>query len=132
MVVLVVLAVVLVVLVLVLVVLGVVLEQVEAVAKPLLLPVLKKLIIYFELYPHPEKERHVYFSTTVFKTVVKNVLDRQTLIFTVAIFLPHQKQYTFSKSSNENRRFFGGLAAPVAANSGKKTCAFSYCKFKQS
>ena len=26
------------------------------------------------------------FSTTVFKTVVKNVLDRQTLIFTVAIF----------------------------------------------
>ena len=72
------------------------------------------------------------FSTTVFKTVVKNVLERQTLCFTVANVLHYQKQYTFSKSSNETRRICGGLAAPVAANSGKKTCAFSYCKFKQS
>ena len=31
------------------------------------------------------------FSTTVFKTVVKNVLDRQNLDFTVAKFFPHQK-----------------------------------------
>ena len=66
---------------------------------------------------------NTYF-TTVFKTVVKNVLDRQTLCFTVAIFSPHQKQYTCSKSSNENRRFSGKLAAPVAANSGKKHVHF--------
>ena len=31
------------------------------------------------------------------------------------------------QNSNENRRFSGGLAAPDFANSGKKTCAFSYC-----
>ena len=46
---------------------------------------------------------NTYF-TTVFKTVVKNVLDRQTLYFTVANCLRSQKQYTFSKNSNETRR----------------------------
>ena len=45
---------------------------------------------------------NTYF-TTVFKTVVKNVLDRQTLIFTVANFLRSQKQYTFSKNSRNNK-----------------------------
>ena len=37
---------------------------------------------------------NTYF-TTVCKTVVKNVLDRQTLYFTVANFSPCIKQYTF-------------------------------------
>ena len=64
------------------------------------------------------------FSTTVFKTVVKNVLDRQTLYFTVANFRPCIKQYTFSKNSNETRRICAGLAAPVVANSGKKNVHF--------
>ena len=66
---------------------------------------------------------NTYF-TTVFKTVVKNVLDRQTLIFTVANFFQYEKRYYFEKNSNENRRFFAALAAPDFANSGKKTCAF--------
>ena len=61
---------------------------------------------------------NTYFST-VFKKAVKNVLDRQTLCFTVAIFSAHQKQYTFSTNSNETRRIWGILAAPVVANSGK-------------
>ena len=47
---------------------------------------------------------NTYF-TTVFKTVVKNVLDRQTLYFTVANFLRSQNEDTFSKNSNENRRY---------------------------
>ena len=67
---------------------------------------------------------NTYFAT-VFKTVVKNVLARQTLIFTVANFVQYEKQYTFSKNSNETRRISPILAAPVVANSGKKTCAFS-------
>ena len=46
---------------------------------------------------------NTYF-TTVFKTVVKNVLDRQTLYFTVAKFLRSQNEDTFLKNSNETRR----------------------------
>ena len=60
-----------------------------------------------------------YFST-VFKKAVKNVLDRQTLCFTVAKFFHYEKQYTFSKNSNETRRIWGRLAAPDFANSGIK------------
>ena len=63
---------------------------------------------------------NTYF-TTVLKTVVKMVLDRQTLIFTVANFFLCLKQDTFSKSSNETRRIWSLLAAPVVANSGNKT-----------
>ena len=68
---------------------------------------------------------NTYFST-VFKKAVKNVLDRQTLCFTVANFSAHQKQYTFSKNSNETRRIWGRLAAPDFANSGKKLFTSSY------
>ena len=68
---------------------------------------------------------NTYFST-VFKKAVKNVLDRQTLCFTVANFSAHQKQYTFSKNSNETRRIWGRLAAPDFANSGKKHMHFPY------
>ena len=64
------------------------------------------------------------FSTTVFRTVVKNVLDRQTLYFTVAFFFHYEKQYTFSNNSNETRRNWGTLAAPDFANSGKKHMHF--------
>ena len=46
---------------------------------------------------------NTHFST-VFKKTVKNVLDRQTLCFTVAILFHYEKQYTFSKNSNETRR----------------------------
>ena len=67
----------------------------------------------------------ITYFTTVFKTVVKNVLDRQTLIFTVAIFFQYEKHYYFSKNCSENARIRGILAAPDFANSGKKTCAFS-------
>ena len=74
---------------------------------------------------------NTYF-TTVFKTVVKMVLDRQTLIFTVAIFFQYENEDCFSKNSNETRRIWAILAAPVAANSGKKICAFSYCSRGQS
>ena len=42
-----------------------------------------------------------YFST-VFKTVVKNALDRQTLYFTVANCVHYEKQYTFSKKLERN------------------------------
>ena len=38
---------------------------------------------------------------------MKNALDRQTLIFTVAIFLRSQNEDTFSKNSNENARDLG-------------------------
>ena len=46
---------------------------------------------------------NTYF-TTVFKTVVKNVLDRQTLYFTVANFRTREKQHLIFKNSNETRR----------------------------
>ena len=68
---------------------------------------------------------NTYF-TTVFKTVVKNVLDRQTLYFTIAFFSPCIKQYTCSNNSNETRRNCGGLAAPDFANSGKKNKWFPF------
>ena len=68
---------------------------------------------------------NTYFST-VFKKAVKNVLDRQTLCFTVANFFHYEKQYTFSKNSNETRRIWGLLAAPDFANSGKKHVHFPY------
>ena len=51
-------------------------------------------------------------------------MGRQTLYFTVANFPMTQKQHLIFKNSNETRRIWGGLAAPVAANSGKKTCDF--------
>ena len=51
---------------------------------------------------------NTYFST-VFKKAVKNVLDRQTLCFTVAIFFHYEKQYTFSKKLQRERP---QLAAP--------------------
>ena len=66
---------------------------------------------------------NTYFST-VFKKAVKNGLDRQTLCFTVANFVHYEKQYTFSKNSNETRRICGQLAAPDFANSGKNMCIF--------
>ena len=68
---------------------------------------------------------NTYFST-VFKKAVKNVLDRQTLCFTVANFVHYEKQYTFSKNSNETRRICGALAAPDFANSGKRHVHFHY------
>ena len=43
----------------------------------------------------------------------------------------HQKQYIISKNSNENARIWGTLAAPVAANSGRKTCAFPYVNWER-
>ena len=46
---------------------------------------------------------NTYFSA-VFKKAVKNTLDRQTLCFTVANVFHYEKQYTFSKNSNETRR----------------------------
>ena len=55
-------------------------------------------------------------------------MDRQTLYFTVANFSAMIKQYTFSKNSNETRRIWGTLAAPVVAYSGKKHKVF-LCKF---
>ncbi len=39
-------------------------------------------------------------------------------------FSAHQKQYTFSKHSNETRRICAALAAPDFANSGKHMCIF--------
>ena len=33
----------------------------------------------------------------------------------------------FQKNCSENTRYSATLAAPDSANSGKKTCAFSYC-----
>ena len=65
------------------------------------------------------KNRLNTYFTTVFKTVVKNVLDRQTLYFTVANFFEYEKRYFFEKNSNETRRIQGILAAPEFANSGK-------------
>ena len=64
------------------------------------------------------------FSTTVFKTVVKNVLDRQTLIFTVAIFFNTKNNTLFQKTAARTPASEGSASAPVAANSGKKTCDF--------
>ena len=64
------------------------------------------------------------YVTTVFQTVVKNALDRQTLCFTVATFFHYEQQYTFSNNSNETRRNCGALAAPDFANSGKNMCIF--------
>ena len=39
-------------------------------------------------------------------------------------FFYYEKQYTFSKNSNETRRIWGRLAAPDFANSGKNICIF--------
>ena len=53
----------------------------------------------------------ITYFTTVFKTVVKNVLDRQTLYFTVAFCSPSVKQYNFSKQLERNSphlRYTGG------------------------
>ena len=36
----------------------------------------------------------------------------------------YEKQYTFSKNSNETRRICGQLAAPDFANIGKNICIF--------
>ena len=41
-----------------------------------------------------------------------------------------EKQYCFAKNSNENTRNWARLAAPVAANSGRKTCAFPYVNWE--
>ena len=72
-----------------------------------------------------KKVLNTYFST-VFKKAVKNILDRQTLCFTVAFCFHYEKQYTFSNNSNETRRICGLLAAPDFANSGKKHVHFPY------
>ena len=53
-------------------------------------------------------------------------MGRQTLYVTVANGSAMIKQYTFSKNSNETRRIWGYLAAPVVANSGKKHVHFPY------
>ena len=45
-------------------------------------------------------------------------------------FNQYLKQYTFAKNSNENTRIWGTLLAPVAANSGRKTCAFPYVNWE--
>ena len=73
---------------------------------------------------------NTYF-TTVFKKAVKNVLDRQTLCFTVANVFYYEKQYTCSKNSNENRRYWAILAAPVVANSGKEPHVVFLCNLKR-
>ena len=48
-------------------------------------------------------------------------------VLPLQIFATITNKITFSQNCSENRRFSARLAAPVAANSGKKTCAFSYC-----
>ena len=55
----------------------------------------------------------------------KSVSNEKTICFTVANFFLHQKHDLNSKNCSENVRIWAILAAPVAANSGKKTCAFS-------
>ena len=45
-------------------------------------------------------------------------------------FFHYEKQYTFSKNSNETRRIWGTLAAPDFANSGKKHVHFPYVHSK--
>ena len=51
-------------------------------------------------------------------------MDRQTLYFTVANFPYTRIKLSKSQNSNETRRIWATLAAPVVANSGKKTCDF--------
>ena len=65
-------------------------------------PPKKGLIIYFELYPHPEWFTSYLLLTTVFKTVVKHAWDRQTLSFTVACFLQYENKDNFSKQLERN------------------------------
>ena len=47
-------------------------------------------------------------------------MDRQTLYFTVAKFRAFENKDYFFQNSNETRRIWGTLAAPVVANSGEK------------
>ena len=72
---------------------------------------------------------NTYF-TSVFKTVVKNALDRQTLYFTAAFF-PHQQTIHFLKTTRTKLAasvpYWWLLTSPVV----DKTCGF-LCKFKQS
>ena len=77
---------------------------------------------------------NTYF-TTVFKTVVKNVLDRQTLIFTVANFRQYlneeQKMAIYYKSRTkigDSLRTWRLLTSPIV----EKNMCISLCKFKQS
>ena len=65
---------------------------------------------------------YTYF-TTVFKTVVKNVLDRQTLYFTVALF-HYEKHYTFSTTRTKlaaSDPYWRLLTSPIV---GKIICSF--------
>ena len=86
------------------------------------------------------------FSTTVFKTVVKNVLNTYfTTVFKTVVkmywiakpfILPLQifpsitNKITFSQNSNETRRNWGILPAPEFANSGKRKLWFPYVNSK--
>ena len=85
---------------------------------------------HWRLLTSPIVEKICVFLMQI-QTAVKNVLDHQTICFTVAFF-HYEKQYTFSKNSNETRRNWGRLAAPDFANSGKKTHVASFCKLNQS
>jgi len=84
----------------------------------------KKWVIYFELHPHHGENTCHNFLMWIQKRIDLHI-DRQTFYFTTATCFSHIKQYTFfNKNSNETRRNWAILAAPVVANSVKKTCGF--------
>ena len=58
------------------------------------------------------------------KTLRKYTVDSLSRQKTWNKFKHHQKQYSCSKNSRNNRRIWGTLADPVVANSGKKACGF--------
>ncbi len=65
------------------------------------------------------------YVTTVFKKAVKNVLDRQTLCFTVANFFHYEKQYTFSTKTRTklaaSDQYWRLLTSPIVE---KNMCIF--------
>ena len=67
----------------------------------------------------------IHIST--FKSVLIYIRIAKPFVFPLQIFATITNKITFSQNCSENRRIRAILAAPVAANSGKKTCAFSYC-----
>ena len=70
------------------------------------------------------------YFTTVFKTVVKNVLDRQTLIFTVANFFNTKNITIFQKTAARTPAYAGHwrlLTSPIVE---KKHVHFLHKSFK--
>ena len=69
-------------------------------------------------------------SLCKFESVLIYIRIAKPFVLPLQIFATITNKITFSQNSSETRRIWALLAAPVAANSGRKTCAFPYVNWE--